>query len=59
MSLALATHGYLIDENISPLPVTPISGQGHNDPRPMQVSGVAVPEHPVPKPPIGGGGVPY
>lgn len=59
MSLALATHGYLIDENISPLPVTPTNGQGRNDPPPVSVCGVATPENPAPKPPTGGGGVPY
>ena len=42
MILALVTHGYLLDDTISPLPIAPTGGQAIVDPRPKPPKGSAV-----------------
>jgi hypothetical protein len=51
MTLPLATHGYLVDDNASSLLAT--TGQGTFDPPPKPPCGHAVLENPPPPPPIG------
>ena len=57
MSLGLATSGYLSDEYLSDLPITPVGGAAHFDAKPVAPKGVASLEDPPPAPPSGGSGV--
>jgi hypothetical protein len=55
MSLALATHGYLIDQVVVAPPAQPPPGQGHLDPNPHSPHGHATVVTLPPVDPLAGG----